>query len=75
MRAISLKLPEPLERRLADFAARRKATRSAILREALEAYTAEPSRSVTALAADLVGSLAGPRDLSTAERHMDGYGR
>ena len=75
MRAISLKLPESLDRRLTELAARRKTTRSALLREALEAFAAEPSRSVTSLAGDLVGSLSGPRDLSTAPKHMADYGR
>jgi hypothetical protein len=75
MRAISLKVPESLDRRLTELAARRNTTRSALLREALEAFAAEPSRSVTSLAGDLVGSLSGPRDLATAPRHMADYGR
>ncbi len=75
MRAISLKLPEALDLRLTVLAAKRKTTRSALLREALEAYASASSSSFTSLAADLVGSLSGPRDLSTSARHMADYGR
>jgi predicted transcriptional regulator len=77
MRSISLKLPEPLDRQLTELAARHKTTRSAVLRAALEAFASAPasSRSVTSLASDLAGSLAGPKDLSTAARHLAGYGR
>ena len=75
MRIVSVKLPDLLDRRLTDLAARRKTTRSALLREALDAFTAEPSRSVASLAGDLVGSLTGPSDLSTSSKHMADYGR
>lgn len=79
MQAISLKLPELLNRQLTELAARHKTTRSAVLRAALEAFvstsTSASSRSVTSLAADLAGSLEGPRDLSTAAHHLTGYGR
>jgi predicted transcriptional regulator len=75
MRAISLKIPEELDRRLTEFAARRKVTRSAVLREALEVFTADSSRSFTSLAGDLAGSLSGPRDLSTSSAHMTDYGK
>ena len=74
MRAISLKLTDPLDRRLTELAARYKTSRSALLRAALEAYGREPSRSVTALARDLAGSLDGPKDLSSSPRHLAGYG-
>lgn len=76
MRAISIKLPDHLDRELTALAQQRHSNRSAVLREALEAFagrgTAKPS--VTEAAADLVGSLRGPKDLSTAARHMAGYG-
>ena len=75
MRAISLKLPEDLDRRLTELAERRKTSRSALLREALETFAAQPARSVTSVAGELVGSLDGPPDLSTASRHLAGYGR
>lgn len=74
MRTVSLKLPESLDRRLTSIAQRRKTTRSAVLRQALERLASEPGRSVTALARDLAGSLRGAADLSESPRHMAGYG-
>ena len=75
MRAISLKLPAKLDQRLTDLAERRGVTGSAIIREALELFTDRNGGSATALAGDLVGSVEGPRDLSTNSRHLRGYGR
>jgi len=75
MRAISLKLPEDLDRRLTELAEQRKTTRSALLREALETFAVRSARSVTSVAGELVGSLDGPEDLSTSYRHLAGYGR
>jgi len=74
MRVVSIKLPEKLDEELSDIARRRNASRSAILREALQSFARGSRRSVTAAAADLVGSLHGPRDLSTNPKHMSGYG-
>jgi len=75
MHPITIKLPRQLDHRLTLLARRLRKTRSAVLRDALEAYASEPRRSVTALAGDLVGSIEGPDDLSTSTRHMTGYGR
>lgn len=75
MRPISLKLPKALDRRLTELARRRKTNRSALLREAFEAFAKRPINSVTAAAGDLVGSLEGPRDLASSPKHMSGYGR
>jgi metal-responsive CopG/Arc/MetJ family transcriptional regulator len=77
MRAISLKLPEELDQKLTTLARRRKSSRSAVMRQALEAFTEGVSgkSSVTAAAGDLVGSLRGPGDLATAAEHMAGYGK
>jgi len=65
MRAISLKLPEPLNRQLTELAARRKTTRSAVLRAALEAFVsasaATAAGSVTSRAADSPGHSRVPR--------------
>jgi len=74
MRVVSLKLPEDLDRELTRIARRRHASRSAVLREALESFARGSQRSVTAAAGDLVGSLRGPRDLSTNAKHLAGYG-
>jgi len=75
MRVVSFKLPEDLDNELSKLARRRNATRSAVLREALEAFVCGQRQSVTAAAQDLVGSLRGPRDLSTSGKHMFGYGK
>jgi metal-responsive CopG/Arc/MetJ family transcriptional regulator len=74
MRVVSIKLPEDLDEELTEIAKRLHTSRSAILREALEAFARGPRRSVTAAAGHLVGSLHGPRDLSTSDKHMAGYG-
>jgi predicted transcriptional regulator len=75
MRVVSLKLPAALDRTLSEIARRRNASRSAVLRQALESFARAPNRSVTALAEELVGSLAGPTDLSTSAKHLSGYGK
>jgi predicted transcriptional regulator len=75
MRVVSLKLPDELDRRLTELARRRRTSRSALFREALQGYSGKTRRSVTAVAGDLVGSLDGPKDLSSSPRHMAGYGR
>lgn len=75
MKTVSLKLPRHLDRKLTALSQSRRKTRSAIVRDALESFAAEPAESVTALAADLVGSLSGPKDLSATDRHMADYGR
>lgn len=75
MQPISLKLSEDLEALLERLSQERNMPRSVIIREALRAYAAgERPSSATSVAGDLVGSLNGPRDLSTAARHMDGFG-
>lgn len=75
MRTVSFKLPGHLVDALATLARRRKVSRSALAREALETLLAPGHRSVTALASDLVGSVEGPADLATNPRHMRGFGR
>lgn len=73
MRAISLKLPEDLDERLTQLAARKNVSRSALIRAALDAYVGEQPISVTGLAGDLVGSLDGPEDLSSSPHHLLDY--
>lgn len=79
-RTVTLKLPEALATRLNTVARRRSTTRSAVIREALEAHLGSAQvdgrGSCLDLASDLVGSLKGlPRDLSSNRRHLKGYGR
>lgn len=74
MRVVSIKLPEELDEQLTAIARRRNASRSAILREALEVFARGSRRSVTQAAGDLVGSVRGPRDLSSNPKRLAGYG-
>jgi Arc/MetJ-type ribon-helix-helix transcriptional regulator len=75
MRSISLKLPEELDERITAIARRRRTNRSAVVREALQAFTeGRSAESVTAAAGNLVGSLHGPADLATAAKHLAGFG-
>jgi metal-responsive CopG/Arc/MetJ family transcriptional regulator len=74
MRPMSLKLSQDLEELLDRLAEERGMTRSDVVREALRAFAAEERPSVTSAAGDLVGTLRGARDLSTAARHMEGFG-
>jgi predicted transcriptional regulator len=79
MKTLSLKLPESLDARLTAAARRRGQSRSAVVREALEAMLgsdkAGRSESCLDLAADLAGCVAGPGDLSVNPEHLRGYGR
>lgn len=75
MRTVSFKLPSDLDDALDVLARSRGASRSSVVREALEALAKGKRRSVTALASDLVGSLEGPADLATNKKHMSGYGK
>ncbi len=75
MRTVSFKLPEDLDDALNELACSRGASRSALVREAIESFAKGKSRSVTSLAGNLVGSVEGPTDLATNRKHMSGYGR
>lgn len=75
MRTVSFKLPEHLDDALSDLARRRKSSRSALVREALETLASGKRRSVTAMVDELVGTLDGPADLSTNPKHLSGYGK
>jgi predicted transcriptional regulator len=79
MRPVSFKLPPALDERITRVARRRRMSRSALVREALEAIgegvASGDVQSVGEAAADLAGALTGPRDLSTSKKHMAGYGR
>jgi Arc/MetJ-type ribon-helix-helix transcriptional regulator len=79
MKTLSLKLPETLDSRLTAAARRRGQSRSAVVREALEALlggdNAGREGSCLDLAADLAGCVAGPGDLSVNPDRLRGYGR
>jgi predicted transcriptional regulator len=75
MRTVSFKLPEDLDEAITELAKRHRSTRSALVRQALEAFARGGGGSVTALARDLAGSIEGPADLSTSAKRMSGYGK
>jgi len=79
MRTVSLKLPDSLDERLAAVATEEGATKSAVVREALETYLRKGKgvrpRSCLALAGDLVGCVEGPPDLSFHKKHLNGFGK
>lgn len=78
MRILRLVLPNAVAARLALAARRRNQSKSAVVRAILDKGLMEgemAERSCLELAADLVGCVAGTRDLSTHKRHLCAYGR
>ena len=79
MPTITVKLPRVLAERLRRAVVRRRSTRSAVVRGAIEALlAAEAGRaegSCYDLSSDLAGIVAGPTDLSSNRRRLKGYGR
>jgi predicted transcriptional regulator len=74
MRTVSVKLPADLDEALTKLSERRQTSRSLLIREAVERYTRGEEKTVGQLASDLIGSVEGPRDLSTSPKHMKGFG-
>lgn len=75
MKAVSVRLSEYLDCRLAGLARRRRTSRAQVLREALEMLIAHsPPFTFGELAADLMID-DGPGDLSTNPKYMRGFGR
>jgi hypothetical protein len=73
MKTISLKVPEDLDLKLTAIAQKRRESKSAIIRAALE-HLVKSSESTTPnscldLARDLIGSVEGPADLSYNNKH------
>jgi len=75
MRNVSFKLPDGLDEALSDLARRRNSSRSALVREAIEALAAGTNRSVTAVVDELVTPFDGPVNLSTHPKYMARYGK
>ena len=79
MKTMSLKLPEALDEKLAAVAQERGGSKSAVVREALEAYLQKDKEmrpgSCLEMARDLVGMVEGPPDLSFHKKHMKGFGK
>ena len=79
MNTISLKVPETLAIKLENTARQRGISKSALIRDALETYLqtdkAEHPESALSRAADLVGVLSGPEDLSVNKDYLRDFGR
>jgi len=79
MHPISIKLPDPVRRRLDAAAVRRGVARSELVRLAVDRLLAEEDLgggvAVADLIPDLVGALEASADLSSNPAHMDGFGR
>ncbi|HAK96119.1 MAG TPA: hypothetical protein DCM87_14280 [Planctomycetes bacterium] len=78
MTTLTCKIPEPLDAALETFARRRRLSKSAVVREALELRLGKPDARhapvAFALVKHLCGSIRGPSDLSTNPSHMEGFG-
>jgi Arc/MetJ-type ribon-helix-helix transcriptional regulator len=74
MKAMSLKLPADLRAWVAAEAQRSQASQSEVIRRSLERVRKQPAAkgvlSCADLAGDLVGSIEGPRDLSTNKSYL-----
>ena len=80
MRAISLKMPQTLDARLTAAARRRRRSKSAYVREAVEQRLAQEERDPEASLFERIQHLVGcakgaPRDLSTNKRYLEGLGK
>ncbi|MBW3540021.1 MAG: ribbon-helix-helix domain-containing protein [Planctomycetes bacterium] len=80
MKTLSLRLTDDMYRRLAEESRKTGASKSSIVRKAIEAAISngfgEEGSSAFDLVADLCGSLKdGPVDLSYNPKYMEGYGK
>ena len=79
MKAISIKLPDPLFHDLAQHAKTNASSQSEIIRSALAAYLHRDAQPSPASCADRAqrwtGMMQGPTDLSTNPKHLDGFGQ
>ena len=79
MKVLTVKVPEELDLKLTAVAARRRESKSALIRAALDHFV-KSSEAITPnscldLAKDLIGSVEGPADLSYNKKHLKGYGQ
>ncbi len=79
MKTLSLKLPDELDAKLGVAANQNEISKSEMVRRALDAYLAseKPAAqgSFLELAADLIGCVEGPGDLSHNADYMDDFGK
>ena len=76
---MTVKLGASLYARVGRIAKSRQATKSRVIREAIEAGLEESARgderSFYAITSALAGSASGPRDLSTNPKYMKNFGK
>jgi metal-responsive CopG/Arc/MetJ family transcriptional regulator len=79
MKAISIKIPDPLFHDLAQRATASAVSQSEIIRSALSLYLQQGEASKTASCAQRasrwIGIVNGPPDLSTNAEHLAGFGQ
>lgn len=76
MPVVTVKMPKAMHARLEAEAARRRTTKSAIVREHLAAGTDRaPATSFYEKARHYIGAIDGPGDFSARSKKMMGYGR
>lgn len=79
MPTVTIKLSAAEHAKLKAMAARRRTSKSAVLREAFAQQSAAALAGTTGSLYDrikhLAGSIKGPGDLSTNPRYMEGYGK
>ncbi|MEO7412955.1 MAG: ribbon-helix-helix protein, CopG family [Opitutaceae bacterium] len=76
MPTITVKMTKALHSRLEAEAARRRTTKSAIMREAFsQRQSSAPAGSFYERARHLIGAATGPNDLATNPKHLAGYGK
>jgi len=79
MKTLSVKVPEDLDLKLTAVAARRRESKSALIRAALDhivkSHEKVTPNSCLDLVKDLIGSVEGPSDLSHNKKYLKGYGR
>ena len=80
MRTLSFKVPEALDRKLAQAVKRRRVGKSVIVREALERYLDASDETSRGSFLDATGHLHGcvkdaPADLSSNPRHLVDFGK
>jgi hypothetical protein len=75
MPTVTVKVSEALHRRLAAEAARRRVSKSAVLRDAFTKQAGSTKGTLAERARHLIGSIDGPGDLSRKSKTLEGYGR
>jgi hypothetical protein len=73
-RTVTVKLERAHADKISRIATKRAVPQSEVIREAIEGLVEEETSGLEAVA-DLVGAIAGPRDLSTNPKHLEGLGR